>query len=124
VNLGDGVNSKTGEWNLYVSPDESYIIFEASGRKTNLSVPGDLYFAVRKNGSFGQAVNMKELNTAGSNLMPCVSPDRKSLYFSSSPDMQSGSMNIYRVDLSKLVSKYIGETEKNLKGKSSSGERK
>ncbi|MCP5053737.1 MAG: hypothetical protein GY940_41610, partial [bacterium] len=84
VNLGKGVNSKTGEWNLYVSPDESYIIFEASGRKENLSVPGDLYIAPRKNGRFNSAVNLEELNTTGSNLMPKVSPDRKYLYYSGS----------------------------------------
>ncbi|MCP5049252.1 MAG: hypothetical protein GY940_18930, partial [bacterium] len=111
VNLGERINSKTGEWNLYVSPDESYIIFEASGRKENKSVPGDLYLSFRRNHQWSKPANLEELNTTGSDLMPKVSPDRKYLYFSGSGNLQSTDTDIYRIDLSVIISKYIGEKE-------------
>ena len=85
VVLGPEVNSPTGEWNLWVSPDESWMIFEASGRPTNVSVPGDLYLSQRDDSGWAPAVPLTDFNTAGSDLLPRVHPDGKTIYFTSAP---------------------------------------
>ena len=68
-NLGPEINTPGGEWNLEISPDGAHLIFEASHRETNVSIPGDLYIAERQNGKWGNAVSLKALNTTGSELM-------------------------------------------------------
>ena len=68
--LGPTINTTGGEWNLEVSPDGNYMIFEASHRETNVSIPGDLYVAQRQDGEWSNAVPLAALNTAGSELMP------------------------------------------------------
>lgn len=40
---GEAINGPGGEWNVWVSEDESLMIFEASGRETNVTASGDLY---------------------------------------------------------------------------------
>ena len=85
VVLGPGINSPTGEWNLWVSPDETRMIFEASGRPTNISVPGDLYMSQRTASGWAPAVPMTALNTAGSDLLPRMHPDGETLYYTSAP---------------------------------------
>lgn len=79
--LGPEINSPTGEWNLWVSPDESEIIFEASSRATNVSVSGDLYYSRRTDEGWAPAVPITPLNTKGSDLLPRLHPDGKTLYY-------------------------------------------
>ncbi len=67
--LGAGLNSLTGEWNLWVSPDEQLMFFEASGRSTNVSRPGDIYASLKDQmGRWQPALPVSELNGAGSDL--------------------------------------------------------
>ena len=66
--LGPDINSPTGEWNLAVSPDGKAMVFEASGRPTNLSLSGDLYLSCNVDGVWQKAVPMAGLNTAYSDL--------------------------------------------------------
>ncbi|MDJ0653098.1 MAG: hypothetical protein QNJ40_03015 [Xanthomonadales bacterium] len=84
-NLGPAVNTATGEWNLWVSPDESEMIFEASSRPTNLSVPGDLYYSRQNNGGWHPAVPLTSLNTTHSDLLTRMHPDGVTLYFTQAP---------------------------------------
>jgi len=81
--LGPSVNSPTGEWNLWVSEDEREILFEASSRSTNLSVPGDLYYSWKTPAGWVAAIPVSELNTKGSDLLPRVHAD--TLYYTSAP---------------------------------------
>ena len=83
--LGPEINSETGEWNVWVSPDESALIFEASGRPTNISASGDLYRSIRSDSGWLPAEPMKALNTSGSDLLPRLHPDGKTLYYTSAP---------------------------------------
>lgn len=79
--LGPAINSPTGEWNLWVAPDESEILFEASSREANMSRSGDLYYSWRSSGGWTAAVPLTSLNTAGSELMPRLDPTGDTLYY-------------------------------------------
>jgi len=83
--LGPAINTSTGEWNIWVSEDEREILFEASSRPTNVSVPGDLYYSWRTRAGWTAAIPVAPLNTRSSDLMPRLSPDGKTLYYTSAP---------------------------------------
>ena len=78
--LPETINSDSGEWNLELTPDQQGMIFEASGRATNRTVPGDLYFSRREAGEWTAAVPLSRLNGGGSDLMPRYQPDGELLY--------------------------------------------
>lgn len=80
-NLGPAINSSTGEWNLWVSAEENELIFEASARPTNVSVPGDLYYSWHTPGGWTAAVPIGALNSNNSDLMPRLHPDGKTLLY-------------------------------------------
>jgi Tol biopolymer transport system component len=88
--LGPQVNSPTGEWNLYVAPDERFMLFEASGRPTNRSPAGDLYVSYRRNGGWTQAQPLAAINTAESELAARLSPDGTRLLFARSLPREGG----------------------------------
>ncbi len=66
--LGDAINSPTGEWNLTISPDGKIMVFESSGRPTNRTVPGDLYWSCLEDGAWQSAQPLHALNTDASDL--------------------------------------------------------
>lgn len=77
------VNSKFYEFNAFVDPNEQYILFTSYGRKDD-SGGGDLYIARKDpNGKWMQAQNLKDLNSKQLDYCPFVSPDGKSLFFTS-----------------------------------------
>ena len=79
--LGMALNSDTGEWNLWVSADESEILFEASSRVTNVSVPGDLYYSWKTDAGWTAAQPVTSLNSIGSDLLPRMHPDGSTLFY-------------------------------------------
>ena len=81
--LGAAVNSGTGEWNLWVAADESEMLFEASSRPSNVSVPGDLYYSWKTPAGWTTAVPVSQLNSTGSDLLPRMHPDGNTLYYTS-----------------------------------------
>lgn len=83
--LSAAINSRTGEWNLWVSADESEIVFEASSRPTNISTPGDLYYSWRTASGWTAAMPVETLNSRDSDLMPRLHPDGKTLYYTTAP---------------------------------------
>jgi Tol biopolymer transport system component len=79
--LDTEVNTKTYEFNAFVAPDESYIIFSSYGRKDDKG-RGDLYMSIKDtNGKWKRAVNLSIINTESLDYCPFVSPDGKTLYF-------------------------------------------
>ena len=68
--LPAGVNSEFGEWNLEISPDGESLIFEASERPGNRSVPGDLHLSRRSGDAWAPPVPLSRLNGTGSELVP------------------------------------------------------
>jgi len=83
IALDTAINSKFYEFNAFVSPDEDYILFTSYGRK-NESGGGDLYISLKDaQGKWQPAQNLKQLNSKQLDYCPFVSPDGKSLFFTS-----------------------------------------
>lgn len=106
-NLGRPVNSRHGEWNCVVHPGRGFILFESSGRPTNVSPRGDLYVSRRGvGGGWSTPLPLARLNTAASELAPRLSPDGVWLYFSTS--RASENVDIYRVRLEDALPAHVG----------------
>jgi len=83
VALDTAVNSRFYEFNAFVSPDEQFILFTSYGRKDDAG-GGDLYMSMKDAaGKWKPAKNLKELNSRQLDYCPFVSPDGKSLFFTS-----------------------------------------
>ena len=87
VPLGNAVNTKQYEADVFISPDEQYMIFCAE-RPDGLG-KGDLYISFKsKSGKWQKAKNMGNMvNTAGYEFCPFVTSDRKYLFFSRDGDI-------------------------------------
>ncbi|NER12225.1 hypothetical protein GWK08_02110 [Leptobacterium flavescens] len=98
VKLSDAVNTGSYEADVFIAPDESYIIFCAN-RKEGLG-RGDLYISFKdENGNWTKSKNMGSLiNTNGHELCPFVSRDGKYFFYTSRQD-------IYWVD-AKILEQY------------------
>ncbi|HOP06622.1 MAG TPA: hypothetical protein PLF13_04945 [candidate division Zixibacteria bacterium] len=83
-NLGASINSEGWEFNAFVAPDESYLIYTAVGRDDDLG-NGDLYISFAdSSGTFGPAVNMgPTVNSTSLDYCPYVTPDGRFLFFTS-----------------------------------------
>lgn len=95
-NLGDAINSRGNESDVFVAGDESYLIFSSDDRSEGYG-SGDLYISFQdENGNWSEAVNMgQDINSEEMEYCPKVSPDGKYLFFSSYRD---DTANIYWVD--------------------------
>ncbi|WP_394827757.1 TolB family protein [Pendulispora albinea] len=81
-NLGDAVNTAFDEYEPYIAPDESYLVFMAARAD---GVGGyDLYLSLQENGRFTQAKNLgAPINSPGNELSPKLSPDGKTFFWTS-----------------------------------------
>lgn len=81
--LPGNINSTYAEWDPYVSPDESFLIF-TSPRSDGYG-SGDLYISFRqKDGSWEQPKNMgNKINSNSQDYCPNFSPDGKYFFFTS-----------------------------------------
>ena len=84
VNLGDSINSDLYEFNSFISPDESYLIFSSFGREDEAG-GGDLYISYKNaDGSWTKALNMgTQINSDKMDYCPFVSQDEKYFFFTS-----------------------------------------
>jgi hypothetical protein len=94
INL-EALNTEYEEWDPFVAPDDSYLIF-CSTKPGGLG-RDDLYISFRrKDGQWGPAVNMgEEVNSAGSENRPCVTRDGKYFFFTST---RRGSRDVFWVE--------------------------
>jgi Tol biopolymer transport system component len=80
VNLGAIINSPSEEWDPFVPPDESYLLFESDR-------PGgyggtDIYVSIKRNGKWQTPVNLgPTVNTSAYEVAAKVSPDRRFIFF-------------------------------------------
>jgi hypothetical protein len=81
VNLGSALNSNKNDWDAYIAPDESYIIFSSQDRADTVGGQ-DLYIAFKKkNGGWTQSKNMgHSVNSEACEICP-VSPWTASISF-------------------------------------------
>ena len=82
-NLGPEVNSRATEIDNYIAPDQSFIIFNSTGRPDDLG-SGDLYISYQRDGKWTPAVHLPvAINSVAREYCPIGSPDGKWLYFTS-----------------------------------------
>ncbi len=83
VSLSDSINTTGYEFNAFVSPDESYMLFTAYNREGGFG-SGDLYVSYKnKNGDWSKSVNLgKEINSDKMDYCPFVDANNV-LYFTS-----------------------------------------
>jgi hypothetical protein len=84
TSLGDSINSDGHEFNAFISPDESFLLYTCYNRKDGLG-SGDLYISYNKgNGQWSTAKNLgKEINSAQMDYCPYVNIKSGVLYFTS-----------------------------------------
>lgn len=99
-NLGAVINTREDEWDPFIAPDESFLIFCST--KDGGFGRDDLYVSFRiQDGSWAEPVNMGEhFNSSGLDNRPYITPDGKYFFFVSAT---SGSRDIYWVD-AKVIS--------------------
>ncbi len=84
VSLSDSINTPGYEFNAFIAPDESYLIFSGYNREDGLG-SGDLYISFKQaDKSWTQAVNMGEnINSKQMDYCPFVDVENQTLYFTS-----------------------------------------
>ena len=100
VNLGANINSAKAEGDIYVSPDETYLIHVSTGREDGLG-KSDLYISFRQaDGAWGKSVHMGDsINPAEADYCPMVSSDGKYFYYTQGEDIMwvdAGILDSYR----------------------------
>lgn len=85
--LGDAINTNFYEADVFVAPDESYVIFN-SFRREGFG-QGDLYISFKdEHGFWKEAQNMGTIiNTSGHELCPFVTKDGKYFFYTSNEDI-------------------------------------
>ncbi len=96
IRLGKQINTPNYEADVFISPDESYIVF-CSTRQDGYG-KGDLYISFKKeNGEWTESVNLGTLvNTKNHELCPWVTDDGKYLFFTSNQDIYWVSTDILK----------------------------
>lgn len=83
IRLADSINSNGYEFNAYVSPDESYLIYTCYNREDGLG-SGDLYISYQEDNGWTQAKNMgASINSDKMDYCPFVDTNTKIMYFTS-----------------------------------------
>ncbi|MEM9983016.1 MAG: hypothetical protein AAF734_11010, partial [Bacteroidota bacterium] len=87
VVLEDAINTEAYEADVFIAPDESYIIF-CSTREGGFG-QGDLYISFKQaDSTWSKAVNMgKAINTSQYEYCPFVTKDGKYLFYTSNQDI-------------------------------------
>jgi len=82
--LSNAINSEFGDWDAYLAPDESYILFGSNGRSDGFG-ESDLYISFKnEDGTWTKSRNMgPQINTHYREVDPVVSPDGKYIFFRS-----------------------------------------
>lgn len=95
-NLGHLVNSENNEYNPFIAPDESYILFNSNERPDSYG-SHDIYISFRKKDrTWTEVKNVGDVvNSKASESKPYVSPDGKYFFFSSP---RNGNWEIFWVD--------------------------
>ncbi len=84
VRLGDNINSENYEFNAFIDPEESFIVFSSYGRENGLG-GGDLYFSVKDDlHQWQPAVRLGEgINSSSLDFSPFIDLKNRVLYFTS-----------------------------------------
>ncbi len=99
--IGDHINTKQG-WEAQPSLSaDGKLLFFASARPESTPAPDgtpsvDIYYCERQsNGSWGNPINLKAINTKGSDKTPFMHSDSRTLYFSSNAHRGFGGFDLF-----------------------------
>lgn len=94
VLLGAGVNTSGAEYNAYVSPDESFLIFGAFNREGAVG-RGDLYISFKdESGIWAPAIQLQTpINSVSTDFCPFYNTTTGKLFFTSRRASHFGSMD-------------------------------
>jgi hypothetical protein len=82
-NLGPNINTTFDEFEPFIAPDESFLIFMAANRPDGLG-GYDLYISYNKNGEWTKARNLgAPINSTAHELSPKLTPDGKYFFWTS-----------------------------------------
>ena len=88
IALSDSINTKTTEFDAFVAPDESYIIYTSMGDENNFG-SGDLYISFKNKDNWTKGKNIgKKVNTIHMDQCPVVLNNGRYLFFTSFRDTQ------------------------------------
>ncbi|KAA1244383.1 PD40 domain-containing protein [Aquimarina sp. RZ0] len=83
ISLQETINTEGYEYNSYIAPDESFLIFGGYKRKDGLG-SGDLYISRKStNGNWSDAENLTNLNSDKMDYCPYYDVNTNTLYFTS-----------------------------------------
>lgn len=94
--LSEAINSPQHDWDSFIAPDGSYIIFSSMDRPNTIGKQ-DLYIAFKDvSGQWTQAVNMgPRINSTDDEICPSVTADGKYFFFTS---RRRGLADIFWID--------------------------
>lgn len=111
--LGSEINSRTYEFNAFVLPDESLIIFTSYGRADDMG-GGDLYFSKKDaQGQWQEARHLDKLSSSKLDYCPFVSFDGKVLFFTSERNDLKAVYNPQPASYDKLIKELTGPLNSN-----------
>ncbi|QKX06019.1 hypothetical protein HN014_14265 [Aquimarina sp. TRL1] len=83
ISLSEAINTKGMEFNAFVAPDESFILYTAYKRKGGIG-SGDLYISYKnKEGQWTPSENMTQINSSTMDYCPFYDTKTKTIYFTS-----------------------------------------
>jgi Tol biopolymer transport system component len=83
-NLGDAINTEFDEFEPYIAPDESFMIFMAGGGRPDSLGGYDFYISYNRNGQWTKAKDLgAPINSSADEFSPKISPDGKYLFWAS-----------------------------------------
>jgi Tol biopolymer transport system component len=104
-NLGEPVSTAADEYEPFIAPDESSLIFMAAGRSDSLG-RGDLYVSYRRGEKWSEPQNLgKKINSDGTEYSPKISPDGKYFFWSSTRGLTEAPME-KRLDTAATLEKF------------------
>lgn len=107
-NLGDAINTAQEEYEPYIAPDRSFLIFMACGRADSLG-QCDLYLSRREGDGWATPKNLgPKINSAGTEYSPKLSPDGRYFFWTSARNRFTTQPLPERVDYAGLMKLYHG----------------
>lgn len=98
--LSDSINSPMYEFNAFIDPNESFIIFTSYGREDYGG--GDLYISYRKDSTWTTAQNMGPgINSPALDYCPSFGPEGEFFFYTSSRKLELPEIDELNIDLLK-----------------------
>ncbi len=118
TNLNTNINSYKHEFNAYVSPDESFLIYSIYKAEDGIG-SGDLYISFKdKNGNFKKRVNMgKAINSTKMDYCPFYNQKTNTLFFTSKRNEVSHKKVSNLSEFKELINQYANGLSKIYKSK-------